>query len=153
MVISLIKALTTWCIMSYSELIPKDLVCEVWPEVAPFIAKVLQYNTGYDLVEIEKALTRGIMDLWVFSKQGNSVDAIVVAYPIKHPLYTEYFMFLGCGKPGHYTFLKEGGSQAVEEYALSKGCEKISTQLRLGVEHLVEGLGYNLEYKLFGKNI
>ena len=102
---------------------------EIWPQIEPFIKKVLQkIDLCYTVEDIKSALCKRKMQLWT-SHAGKQIYGICITQILIHPQYKflEIVLLSGEGLKNYFHHF-----DTIESWAKEQGCQKIKLVGRKG---------------------
>lgn len=120
--------------------VPTELVFQAWPNVAQYVAKALEHGFGeYSLENMLVDLASGRSQLWVAGV--DNIELVCITEVIVYPQRRSCNIWLLAGEN-----LEKWSSylQAIEDWALAKGCTLLEYTGRPGLAKHTKQLGFKV---------
>jgi hypothetical protein len=121
---------------------------DVWPQVAPLIAKALSYSRGeLNVDDVLHLLLEQLMQLWVANDNTGRVEMCVVTQIINYP--RKRFLRIVV-LAGSQSYRWERGWELIAAWARQLGCDGVESFARPGIARLYKKLGFRSYYSMVG---
>ena len=132
--------------------VPYSSIDDIWGEVKPMLAKGIAHGDGeLDLDDIHRLLIERSMQLWVvYNSDEDQIAMAGVTEIVSYPK-SKICRAVVLGGDGVDRWLSH--IAGIEEWAKSKGCDKLEAYGRRGLAKKMEQIGYNNKYVVIRKDL